>query len=150
MEAVLSEQDQRIAETVTRERRRLRNFIRSRVPDPRDAEDILQDVFYELVEAYRAMMPLDEVTGWLFRVAKNRIIDLLRRKKPEALSESAWLSIAECLPSPDGRPSAAYTRGGADEGVRPSNGSAQFRTNQWRRSSASISGRRTPASRSST
>jgi RNA polymerase sigma factor (sigma-70 family) len=107
MEAVLTEQDQRIAETVARERGRLRNFIRSRVPDPGDAEDVLQEVFYELVEAYRAMVPLDEVTGWLFRVAKNRIIDLFRRKKPEQLD----LGIEDLLPSPDGGPEAEYARG---------------------------------------
>ena len=107
MEAVLSEQDQRIAETVARERGRLRNFIRSRVPDPRDAEDILQEVFYELVAAYRAMLPLDEVGGWLFRVARNRIIDLFRRKKPDALGD---LGIEDLLPSPEAGPEAAYAR----------------------------------------
>jgi RNA polymerase sigma factor (sigma-70 family) len=107
MEAVLTEQDQRIAETVARERGRLRNFIRSRVPDPRDAEDILQEVFYELVAAYRAMLPLDEVGGWLFRVARNRIIDLFRRKKPEPLE----MAIEDLLPSPDAGPEAAYARG---------------------------------------
>jgi len=105
------EQDRRISETFARERSRLRNFIRSRVPDPGDAEDILQDVFSELVEAVRMMVPLAEESGWLFRVAKNRIIDLFRKKRPEPLSESAWLSIEEFLPSPDGGPEAAYTRG---------------------------------------
>src|ERR1700681_206314 len=80
-------QDQRIADVVTREQSRLRNFIRRRVPDPRDAEDILQDVFYELVEANRLLMPIDHVTGWLFRVARNRITDLFRKKKPERLSD---------------------------------------------------------------
>ena len=107
MEALLNEQDQRIAETVTRERGRLRNFIRSRVPDPRDVEDILQEVFYELVEASRAMQPLEEVTGWLFRVARNRIIDLFRKKKPEPLDDPG---IEDLLPSPDGGPEAAYAR----------------------------------------
>jgi RNA polymerase sigma factor (sigma-70 family) len=108
MEAVLTEQDQRIAETVARERGRLRNFIRSRVPDPGDAEDILQEVFYELVAAYRAMLPLDQVTGWLYQVARNRIIDLFRRKKPEPLDD---LGIDDLLPSPDAGPEAAYARG---------------------------------------
>src|SRR5437763_6223546 len=108
MEAVLSEQDQRIAETVARERGRLRNFIRSRVPDPGDAEDILQEVFYELVAAYRAMLPLDQVTGWLYQVARNRIIDLFRKKKPEPLGD---LGIEDFLPSPDAGPEAAYARG---------------------------------------
>ena len=83
------EQDQRISEVVKREQSRLRNFIRRRVPDPRDAEDILQDVFYELVEANRLLMPIEHVTGWLFRVARNRITDLFRKKKPESFSDSA-------------------------------------------------------------
>jgi len=108
MEAVLSEQDQRIAETVARERGRLRNFIRSRVPDAGDAEDILQEVFYELVAAYRAMLPLDQVTGWLYQVARNRIIDLFRKKKPEPLDD---LDIEDFLPSPDAGPEAAYAHG---------------------------------------
>ena len=82
------EQDQRISEAVQREQSRLRNFIRRRVPDPRDAEDILQDVFYKLVEANRLLMPIDHVTGWLFRVARNRITDLFRKKKPESFSET--------------------------------------------------------------
>src|SRR5512147_323854 len=77
------DQDRRISEVVNRERSRLFAFIRRRVPDPRDAEDILQDVFYELVEANRRLMPIDHVTGWLFRVARNRITDLFRRKKPQ-------------------------------------------------------------------
>jgi len=105
------EQDRRISETVARERSRLRNFIRSRVPDAQDAEDILQDVLAELVEAVRGMVPLAEESGWLFRVAKNRIIDLFRKKKPQPLSESEWLSIEELLPSLDGGPEAAYARG---------------------------------------
>ena len=79
------EQDQRISEVVKQERSRLRSFIRRRVPDPRDAEDILQDVFYELVEATRLLMPIEHVTGWLFRVARNRITDLFRKKKPESI-----------------------------------------------------------------
>jgi RNA polymerase sigma factor (sigma-70 family) len=106
MEAVLTaEQDRRISETVERERGRLRNFIRKRVPDARDAEDILQDVFYELVEAYRLMEPLEQVTAWLFRVASNRIIDRFRKKRPE---ES--LGLEDLLPSPDAGPEAAYAR----------------------------------------
>ena len=79
------EQDQLISDVVAREQSRLRNFIRRRVPDPRDAEDILQDVFSELVEANRLLMPIEHVTGWLFRVARNRITDLFRKKKPETL-----------------------------------------------------------------
>ena len=113
------EQDQRIADVVTREQSRLRNFIRRRVPDPRDAEDILQDVFYELVEANRLLMPIEHVTGWLFRVARNRITDLFRKKKPESFSASAvadededdeLLQWDDLLPSPDAGPDALYAR----------------------------------------
>ncbi len=111
------EQDQRISEVVKREQSRLRNFIRWRVPDPRDAEDILQDVFYELVEANRLLMPIEHITGWLFRVARNRITDLFRKKKPESFSDSGiadeygelpqWEDL---LPSPDAGPEALYAR----------------------------------------
>src|SRR5262245_22458436 len=80
----MTEQDRKISEIVTKERSRLRDFIRRRVPDPSDAEDIVQEVFYELVEANRLLMPIEHVTGWLFRVARNRITDLFRKKKPEA------------------------------------------------------------------
>src|SRR2546422_8810777 len=82
----MAEQDQRISEAIGREHARLRNFIRRRVPDPRDAEDILQDVFYELVEANRLLMPIEHVTGWLFRVARNRFTDLFRKNRPESFS----------------------------------------------------------------
>jgi RNA polymerase sigma factor (sigma-70 family) len=112
------EQDQRIAEVVTREQSRLRNFIRRRVSDPRDAEDILQDVFFALVEANRLLMPIDHVTGWLFRVARNRITDLFRKKRPASLSEAVgggegdegerWEDL---LPAPGEGPDAAYARG---------------------------------------
>jgi len=111
------EQDQRISEVVRREQSRLRNFIRRRVPDPRDAEDILQDVFYKLVEANRLLMPIEHVTGWLFRVARNRITDLFRKKKPESLGEGAiadeddeLLRLDDLLPSPDAGPEALYAR----------------------------------------
>jgi RNA polymerase sigma factor (sigma-70 family) len=111
------EQDQRISDVVKREQSRLRNFIRRRVPDPRDAEDIVQDVFYELVEANRLLMPIEHVTGWLFRVARNRITDLFRKKKPEPFSEAAvenedgeLLQIEDLLPSPDAGPEALYFR----------------------------------------
>src|SRR6202047_5072446 len=89
LERMAHEQDERISEVVKREQSRLLNFIRRRVPDPRDAEDILQDVFYELVEANRLLMPIEHVTGWLFRVARNRITDLFRRKRPERFGEAA-------------------------------------------------------------
>jgi RNA polymerase sigma factor (sigma-70 family) len=111
------EQDQRISDVVERERFRLRNFIRRRVPDPLDAEDILQDVFYELVEANRLLMPIEHVTGWLFRVARNRITDLFRKKKPERFADAdltdedgAMLNIEDLLPSPDAGPDALYAR----------------------------------------
>jgi RNA polymerase sigma factor (sigma-70 family) len=112
------EQDRRISEVVRREQFRLRNFIRRRVPDPRDAEDILQDVFYELVEANRLLMPIEHVTGWLFRVARNRITDLFRKKKPERFSDAAvaddedgeLLQIEDLLPSSDAGPEALYVR----------------------------------------
>jgi RNA polymerase sigma factor (sigma-70 family) len=110
-------QDQRIAEVVKREQSRLRNFIRRRVPDPRDAEDILQDVFYELVEANRLLMPIEHVTGWLFRVARNRITDLFRKKKPESFRDTAvadeddeLLQLEDLLPSRDAGPEALYAR----------------------------------------
>jgi len=111
------EQDHRISEVVTREQSRLQNFIRRRVPDPRDAEDILQDVFYELVEANRLLMPIDHVTAWLFRVARNRITDLFRKKRPESFSDAAItdednesLQFEDLLPSPDAGPEALYFR----------------------------------------
>lgn len=110
------EQDRRISEIVEREQSRLRNFIRRRVPDPPDVEDILQDVFYKLVEANRLLMPIDHVTGWLFRVARNRIIDLFRRKNPEGLPGTAigdddeMLRFEELLPSRDAGPEAIYAR----------------------------------------
>ena len=111
------EQDQRISDVVKREQSRLRNFIRRRVPDPRDAEDVLQDVFYRLVEANRLLMPIEHVTGWLFRVARNRITDLFRKKKPELFSDAASedeegeaLQIEDLLPSPDAGPEALYFR----------------------------------------
>jgi RNA polymerase sigma factor (sigma-70 family) len=117
LECTTREQDQRLSDVVEREQSRLRNFIRRRVPDPRDAEDILQDVFYELVEANRLLMPIDHVTGWLFRVARNRITDLFRRKKPQSVSEATAggedeerLQLEEWLPSLDAGPEALYAR----------------------------------------
>src|ERR1700692_4249192 len=113
----MARDDEQIADVVTREQSRLRRFIRRRVPDPRDAEDILQDVFYELVEANRLLMPIDHVTGWLFRVARNRIADLFRKKRPERFSETAvvdeddeLLRVEDLLPSPDAGPEALYAR----------------------------------------
>jgi RNA polymerase sigma factor (sigma-70 family) len=113
-----AEQDQRIAETVRQEQARLRNFIRKRVADEDDAEDVLQDVFYELVEAYRLMKPVEQVGAWLFRVARNRIIDRFRTKKAEpfvhedvpAQNHEEGLGWEDLLPSPDGGPEALYAR----------------------------------------
>jgi len=117
LEQMAFEQDQRISEVLKREQSRLRNFIRRRVPDRRDAEDILQDVFYELVEANRLLMPIEHVTGWLFRVARNRITDLFRKKKPESFSDldvagedDELLRLEDLLPSPDDGPAALYAR----------------------------------------
>lgn len=117
LERTALDQDQRISEVVTREQSRLRSFIRRRVPDPRDAEDILQDVFYELVEADRLLMPIEHVTGWLFRVARNRIVDLFRKKRPENFSaplvegeSGELLGIEDMLPSRDAGPEAQYVR----------------------------------------
>ena len=114
----MAEQDQRISEVVKREQSRLRNFIRRRVPNPADVEDILQEVFYELVEANRLLMPIDHVAGWLFRVARNRITDLFRRKKPESFGDARVededgdvLRVEDLLPSPDAGPEALYVRG---------------------------------------
>src|SRR3970282_1976660 len=111
VERMALEQDQRISKVVKRERSRLRNFIRQRVPDPRDAEDILQDVFYELVEANRLLMPIEHVTGWLFRVARNRITDLFRKKQPDSFSDAAvadedgeLLGFEDLLASPEAGP----------------------------------------------
>ena len=114
------EQDRQISEIVAEERSRLRNFIRRRVPDPSDVEDILQEVFYELVEANRLLMPIDHVTGWLFRVARNRITDLFRKSREVPFSnagprdfgdeEAEVLRIEDLLPSPDAGPEALYLR----------------------------------------
>ena len=117
LERMANQQDERISKVVKREQFRLRNFIRRRVADPRDAEDILQEVFYELLEANSLLMPIGHVTGWLFRVARNRITDLFRQKKPEIFSDIAaadeddelpqWEDL---LPSPDAGPEALYVR----------------------------------------
>ena len=117
MEWMTTEQDRRISEAVEGERGRLRNFIRRRVADPADADDILQDVFYKLVEANRLLMPIEHLTGWLFEVARNRITDLLRKKKPENFSDAGVadddgerLRFEDLLPSPDAGPEALYAR----------------------------------------
>jgi len=115
---IMAEQDERLTETIGREQGRLRNFIRRRVDDDADADDILQDVFYELIEAYRLTKPIEQVGAWLYRVARNRIIDRFRKKKPEPLSAAGnpdeesgdSLSLEDLLPSPDAGPEALYAR----------------------------------------
>jgi RNA polymerase sigma factor (sigma-70 family) len=111
------EQDRRISEIVTREQARLLAFIRRRVPDPRDAEDVVQFAFHQLVEANRLLMPIEHVTGWLFRVARNRVADLFRKKQPESLDDvmpagrdAGEPHFEELLPSPDAGPEALYAR----------------------------------------
>ena len=115
-EWTIDEQDRMIAEAVEREEPRLRNFIRRRVLDTGDAEDVLQDVFYELTQAYRMMKPVEQVTAWLFRVARNRITDIFRRRKTVSLNdpvadEDETLEFEDLLPSPDAGPDAVYARG---------------------------------------
>jgi RNA polymerase sigma factor (sigma-70 family) len=114
---MMAEQDRRISETIDREKTRLRNFIRSRVPDPSDAEDILQEVFYELIEASRLINPIEQAGAWLFRVARNRITDLFRKKKPDASinapalgEDGESLALEDLLPSPAAGPEALYAR----------------------------------------
>jgi len=113
----MTEQDQRISEVIEQERPRLRNFIRKRVPDEAEVEDLLQEVFYELTQATRLLQPIDYVTGWLYRVARNRITDLFRKKKPVAFADIALqgdegetLRIEDLLPSSDDGPEAIYMR----------------------------------------
>ena len=111
------EQDRQISDVIAAQRPRLRSFIRKRVPDESDVEDLLQEVFFELVEAYRLLKPIDYVTGWLYRVARNRITDLFRKKKPETFADLAiedekgeLLRIDDMLPSGDDGPEALYMR----------------------------------------
>jgi RNA polymerase sigma factor (sigma-70 family) len=111
----VTEQDQFIAEAMKRDESRLRSFIRKRVLDSGDAEDVLQDVFYELIQAYRLMKPAEQMTAWLFRVARNRITDLFRRQKAVSLSDSLTDDeeaqvFEDLLPSPDAGPDAIYAR----------------------------------------
>lgn len=113
----LSEQDRLFSEAMERDQPRLRSFIRRYVGDTGEAEDILQDVFYELLEAYRMMKPVQHVSGWLFRVARNRIVDLFRRRRPDSLNDPVAgtgddqsLTLEDLLPSADDGPDAAYAR----------------------------------------
>src|ERR1700677_2105325 len=115
---LMSEHDREITATVRRERTRLGNFIRRRVRDPADVDDILQEVFYEFVEAYRLPAPIERASAWLFRVARNRIIDLFRKKREQSLDGMGGADAAQdaeyrldlLLPAPDGSPEAAYAR----------------------------------------
>jgi len=114
-EWTIDEQDQFIAEALERDEARLRSFIRKRVIDTSDAEDVLQDVFYELIQTYRLMKPIEQVTAWMYRVARNRITDLFRRQKPASLNEASGAgeespSFEDLLPSEDDGPDALYAR----------------------------------------
>ena len=112
-EVTIDEQDRLIAEAVVRDEPRLRSFIRKRVLDVSDADDVLQDVFYELTATYRMMKPVEQVTAWLYRVARNRITDLFRKKQAVSLSDSAGDeggTLEDLLPSPDAGPDAIYAR----------------------------------------
>lgn len=112
-----ADQNRKLAETIAQEQVRLRRFIRRRVSDDGDAEDILQDVFYELVEAYRLMKPIEQLSAWLFRVARNRITDRFRRRRPvdslssSPASEDGEMGWEDLLPAPDGGPEAEFVRG---------------------------------------
>jgi RNA polymerase sigma factor (sigma-70 family) len=117
LDQATAQQDQWIAQAMERDEPRLRSYIRKHVVDLEAAEDILQEVFVELVEAYRLVKPIEQVTGWMFRVAKNRIIDRFRGRKLESLSQAKYgedddeaVSLEDLLPSPDSGPEAAYAR----------------------------------------
>ncbi len=117
LQRMQGEQNQRIAETVEREQARLRSFIRRRVADRGDAEDILQEVFYEFVEAYRLMKPIERAGAWLFQVARNRIVDLFRKKKMGSINEPVAVAddgeallLEDLLPSPEAGPEAVFAR----------------------------------------
>jgi len=117
IEWMTTQQDRRISAAVEDQGARLRNFIRKRVADEADAEDILQDVFYEFVQAYRLMKPIEQAGAWLFRVARNRIIDLYRKRKndplrdePAVAENGELLKLEDLLPSPDAGPEASFAR----------------------------------------
>jgi RNA polymerase sigma factor (sigma-70 family) len=116
--AMHDEQDRRIVAALERERPRLLHWLRRRMADAGDVEDVLQDVFYELVAAYRLLQPIEEAGAWLFRVARNRLVDRWRKKKPAALADQdvltargERLALADLLPSPETGPDATYARG---------------------------------------
>ena len=136
-----AEQNRRISDVIQRERRRLLHFIRQRIDDQGDAEDILQNVFYELIEAYRLMKPVEQAGAWLYRVARNRIIDRVRKTRPQAFGEvsvdageAEALRLEDLLPSPDASPEAAYARSVPSRNSTP-------RWRNFRKSSATCSSR---------
>jgi len=144
LDQVTAEQDQWIARAMERDGSRLRNYIRKHVVDLEAAEDILQEVFVELVEAYRLVKPIEQVSGWLFRVAKNRIIDRFRGRRLESLSQDRYgddddvaVSLEDLLPSPDSGPEAAYARSvlldEVDEALRemPEEQRSVFIAHEW-------------------
>ena len=113
----MSEQDRQISAMIAREGSRLRNFIRKRVANEADAEDLLQEVFFEVVEASRLMEPIEQWGAWMFRVARNRIIDLFRKRRlgglesyPAVSEEEGKLALEDVLPSPQAGPAEAYAR----------------------------------------
>jgi RNA polymerase sigma factor (sigma-70 family) len=114
----MTDRDSDITATVVRERTRLVNFIRRRIRDPDDAEDILQDVFHEFVQAYRLPAPIEQASAWLFRAARNRIIDRFRKKKEQPLTDlpeadddtGSEYRLDLALPAHDAGPEALYAR----------------------------------------
>jgi len=144
LDQVTAEQDQWIAQAIETDGSRLRNYIRKHVVDLEAAEDILQEVFVELIEAYRLLKPIEQVSGWLFRVAKNRIIDRFRGRRLESLSQDRYgedddvaVSLEDLLPSPDSGPEAAYARSvlldEVDEALRemPEEQRSVFIAHEW-------------------
>jgi RNA polymerase sigma factor (sigma-70 family) len=144
LDQVTAEQNQWIARAMETDGSRLRNYIRKHVVDLEAAEDILQEVFVELVEAYRLVKPIEQVSGWLFRVAKNRIIDRFRGRRLESLSQARYgedddvaVSLEDLLPSPDSGPEAAYARSvlldEVDEALRemPEEQRSVFIAHEW-------------------
>jgi RNA polymerase sigma factor (sigma-70 family) len=103
------EKDRSVSDVIAAEASRLRNFIRKRVPNEADAEDLLQEVFYELVTAYRVMVPVQRWSAWMFQVARNRIVDLFRKQQRHP-AEADVVLLEDVLPSPDAGPAAAYAR----------------------------------------
>src|ERR1041385_4408301 len=117
LDSMPAEQNERISAAIERERNRLRNFLRRWIREESDIEDILQDVFYEFVQAYRLMKPIEQAGAWLFRVARNRIIDLYRRRTTDPLEGEPYveasgesLGLQALLPSPASGPESAFVR----------------------------------------